>query len=539
MANRLFLYLLIFGANSLKAQNPIVYLSFDDWPLVKLDGGKLICTDYVNIFTDEFNSSIQFDKNWNKYMGNNPDCGLAHGSGSVFSETNVILDTAAITGGITGQVELYVTKTSTTGDIDCDSNVTNYITREYTGGVIQKSADQAFNLGRYKFRFKFPMQNKIWSAFWMFHNGIEIDMIDNGYSSNVNHNVFQNDLANQIFNSPCSPFFSECNFCPTPQGIDCYSSNATCAGITENHYNWDCMYLAEGFHELICEWTPYQISFSIDGYETGTVYRYYDLDKNPLKIACGDLIPEIVVKENPAFASRVKDTYMLPIIWTSTACNQNNSDTASCNQTGAVILDNFIVDERVYQVLSLLPEPLCYKLCNNENICINIKQYPLNFMYSKSNSLFNPLPPITVSSWNLTSPNAVITSSNDHSICIEYTGTSCSNPTSCQEKVCFEANYSSPGFPSGSIIKCLYPPQEPKFYSQCSSFIEASKENQNESKKCLCVDLGNNCDALVLLDNQPVPSSPTGGLICYDRANPCINMDVTIDNCGNTISYSS
>jgi hypothetical protein len=51
------------------------------------------------------------------------------------------------------------------------------------------------------------MQNKIWSAFWMFHNGIEIDMIDNGYSSNVNHNVFQNDLANQIFNSPCSPFF--------------------------------------------------------------------------------------------------------------------------------------------------------------------------------------------------------------------------------------------------------------------------------------------------------------------------------------------
>jgi hypothetical protein len=134
MANRLFLYLLIFGANSLKAQNPIVYLSFDDWPLVKLDGGKLICTDYVNIFTDEFNSSIQFDKNWNKYMGNNPDCGLAHGSGSVFSETNVILDTAAITGGITGQVELYVTKTSTTGDIDCDSNVTNYITREYTGG---------------------------------------------------------------------------------------------------------------------------------------------------------------------------------------------------------------------------------------------------------------------------------------------------------------------------------------------------------------------------------------------------------------------
>jgi beta-glucanase (GH16 family) len=536
-SKRLFYALLFLGA-TIQGQNPSVYQSFDDWPLVKLNGGKLICTDYVNVFRDEFNDAQFFNQNWNNFMGNSPtNCGLAHGSGQVFSQNNVLLNTTAVTGGLSGQVELSVTKVTTTADANCDPNIVNAITRKYVGGVIQMQ-NVAYNLGRYSFRCQFPSQSQAWTAFWMFHNGVEIDIVDNGFKSNVNHNVFQNDLANQILNSPCNPFFSECNFCPSPQGIDCHGLNHSCSEPNGNDYDWPCNFLADGFHEFVCEWTPYKISFSVDGHSTGTIFRYYNLEKIPVNIECGDQIPELVVKENPAYASRWNGTWMQPIIWVSTVCCETCDCILETELPTTLFVDNFIVDERVYQVASL--DPGCYILCPGEEVCMEVKQIPLNFLYSGSNAQYNPLPPLSISDWEISSINATVTSSDNNSICLTYTGNGCPDVGACLEEVCIRATYAGGGSNAGSLAKCIYPPQKPKFFAQCNSFSVAARDVPQEPENpCFCVDLGNNCDAIVVVDDQQLTSNLNGGLRCYTSKKPCGKMEVTIDNCGELTTYSS
>jgi len=519
-----------------------VFEHFDEWPIVKLNGGILACSEYHTEFEDNFNT---FDGNkWNKYMDNNPyhrfHCGAP---AAIFTDDNVTIsnnDYLMLTVKAVNPAYRLQDPNHIPSDYDCFQDV-DYVERNATAGIVEMKG-QHYNLGKYEIRCKFPNSGSAWSAFWMWHHH-EIDIFDIAFRGGFGQGLSRNKksptddsegrYSTQITNSPCCPHFSNCDFCST-NGITC-TSNGCSSDCDPINDIYNCEYMANSFHVVGCEWTPFRISFYVDGTTIGTVYKYYNFDKTGINVECGENIPEGLVRENPVF-TMIYGTGFHPRIWIT--ANPEHyvtlpNPTVDCDFEGCdasnpgtfpdtLLVDYVKIEERIYEQVNLIPDD-CYILCNNHEtpVCVDLNTTFINHIYEGNWNWpwTNYVPDVAESvSWNISTNNATLTEEEIYNACFTYNGT---NSVILSADVVIQ--------PSGetlNISKTLNP-IEPKIYYDIL----------DDGTIILCVDKNDYCDEIQTSINGDELDTEEEDITCYSA--PCIeDFSISYSRCGFTKSIS-
>ncbi len=135
-----------------------------------------------------------------------------------------------------------------------------------TGMIMGRSDLPAYRYGYFEASLKLPDGPGWWPAFWMWLHD-EIDVLEHfGGADEFLYNVYS--------------------------GPQCESTSQHEAKITDNR-----------FHRFAVEWTPFKITFFLDGEPLPKVaYRFYDLNGRPLNISCEQPeVPEGYYYLNPNF----------------------------------------------------------------------------------------------------------------------------------------------------------------------------------------------------------------------------------------------
>ncbi|HFC01190.1 MAG TPA: glycosyl hydrolase family protein, partial [Phaeodactylibacter sp.] len=153
-----------------------------------------------------------------------------------------------------------------------ENGVPQTITRKYSQGMIhsrntEEGGWSIAKMGCYKFakfttRMRFPKSKKVNASFWFFGAGNEIDVFElfDGTNGHVRSSIHQWNII-------------------APDGVT----------HAEYALNYELGKLAEKFHIWELNWTPYKITWSLDGKIFRTFYRYYQLqvtENNHDKRAC-------------------------------------------------------------------------------------------------------------------------------------------------------------------------------------------------------------------------------------------------------------
>jgi hypothetical protein len=360
--------------------------------------------------------------------------------------------------------------------------------------MVMMSQDLVFNLGKYEIRCKFPNKNHIWSTFWMWHHD-EVDIFDLGFRAKFNHNCFHNNYTASIHQSPCCPFTVDCDYCPT-NNVDCTAAT-DCQACGEPY--WGCHFMAEDYHVVGCEWTPFKLSFYVDGVTTGTVYRYYNFDKTPVEVACGDSIPEGLVRENPAYLD-IQGRGFRPEIWIATEskvgvpCDYADCpDRADITDLPATLLVDYVkIEERAYERIALMPD--CYQLCDNDPstpVCVKLESEYYNFIYDGQWGWLGPNPAPKVISWTKPANGAILPNTQTGTeCCFTYDQPDCS-VAPCQRRLPIQASVQTHTGDVYNLSKMLQPPMPKLTYLTLGN-----------GTKQLCVDRDNYCGPLQGLQYQ-------------------------------------
>lgn len=518
---------LAFICHNTDAQSNSPYPHFDSWPKVNLKGGILACSPYQTEFEDHFSNATLDASRWDTYEDGNPIGGRYHcGAGSViFTDENVQVNN--------GNLELTVKRENTPVSLtnpDVSGNLQPFdahccqdvlsVSRNVTAGMVSIDQSLVFNLGKYETRCQFPNKGSVWSTFWMFHHD-EIDIFDLGFRSGMSQNSISEGYEASIEGSPCCSDFVDCDYCVS-NSVDCTGSNGC------NNCDYSCEYMADGFHVVGCEWTPFKIRFYVDGVTTGVVYRYHALDKTPIDVECGGIIPEGVVRENPAYID-IQGRGFRPEIWITVeqGCPNGDCNFASCpdaadpNDLPATLLIDYVkIEERVYERISLVPE--CYELCDNSQtpICINLESEYYNFIYDGHWNWNGPTPPIALS-WSIPSNNGTVLPDSSTQGCFTYDHPDCS-VSPCQRRMLVQAAVQMHTGVVHNLSKMLLPPK-PIIYT--SIFQEDIKQ--------VCIE--HYCDFDIIINNQPVDAHE--GLNCF-IADCNLHLEVIYDDCGNSVTLT-
>lgn len=529
------------------SQSPYPYTNFYQWQKVKLKGGILACSGYDEIFRDDFNGT-QLDANkWDTYSTQYGNAGRFHeGAESViFKDENVVVKD--------GNLELTVKKedytlypnpgqqTFTVGNYPPYLNI-DHITRQATSGmVIYKDNGEFFNLGKYEMRCKLPDNTHAWTAFWMNHNGTEIDIMDIGFTGKINMNSFNNNYISSVHNAPCCSEIGGCDFCS--------ADSHECTNCNNCSVDFSCDYLSNGFHTIGCEWTPFELRFYIDDKTMGTIYRYYYEDKTPVVVTCNGEIPDKVVYENPSFA-RIIGTGFRPWIWITAGVNyEAEGGYATINYCKlkdngndlpqTLYVDHVYIWERMYERISLVPE--CYSLCKTDNLpfCVKLDTEPYNFGYKRNNWGWNnssntPRAQADIQSWSIPSNNGEIIQTASDKAYFKYLGPDCTT-TPCKRQMKIQVNAILQLDPvtqlnpvTYTITKLLTQP-EPKIYT-------------NPATNEICIDRDNFCGPYdIVLPDKTVNTIPDGGqagglneldLYCIPRCSSLYQNILKYNDCG-------
>ncbi|MCC6462695.1 MAG: glycoside hydrolase family 16 protein [Saprospiraceae bacterium] len=531
----------------------LVYSTFADWPLVKLKGGMLVCTDWQTndeAFIENFDDESVFDTRWDRLAGSDPLQGAFHGSScdNIFVTNNVEL--VPVSPGSSDKI-LHLT----TRQEDQPVTVPNFnnglpgqgwpclppglqtLESVFTGGAIHMKEPFKYNLGRYEIVLKMPLKNNVWSAFWMWHHD-EIDIMDIAYYGKFLQNVFnaQGSTAS-LQDAPCCTHMAGCDFCDDiVDHIDC-SGFANCGNCNEQNPQevpYDCGYMADGaWHTVGCEWTPYKVMFYVDGVVTGTVYRYYYPDKTPVIIECGGTIPDAVVRENPAFP-QIKERYFQPIVWIVPEGDDDCPGAGFCNEPGdlpaTLQVKEISIRERAYQRVAITG---CFDLCDAGDICLDFDFENLNGLYGTQFGVehVEPVPDPNLSNCVVVSKGngyGTVTDCGPEKICFTYNAEGCAKPEGCIG-IRTELGYPAP-MSNLSLIKWLTP-QKPTVYSQCDGTSVVSRDKPAEPE-CVCVDPGTTCNLTVLSDGTATDISYEDGLTCFSVEGPCAPFEVLYEKCG-------
>lgn len=492
------------------------YALFDSWPIKKLNGGKLICNDYQVTFFDDFNGNQLDGTKWEPYL-DDPETGIFHcgAPSTIFTQNNVNVNNGNLELTIQSTPDYTVTFDTPT-DVHCYKGIT-ILKRDITSGCVQMQP--GFNLAKFEIKCQFPSQHCPWSAFWMWHHD-EIDIFDGGFHSMFHQTSFNYDAQQgtgywaSIERSPCCPAFRECDFCNT-QNVDC-SADDYCDCNDEIHNPYLCAYMADGFHIVGCEWTPFKVRFYVDGVTTGTVYRYYTLDKNPVDIECGDDLPEMLVRENIAFPDII-DRWWRPIIWITAAsiysenypctnldCPDNHCDPA--DYPAKLLVDYVKIESRMYEKISIEANN-CYELCQNSSsvTCMNVKTEVLNWQ--------GLLSPATATTWSFPSNNVTVSQQNSN--CFTYDGPGDVN---------IQAVIQNPYGASFNLTKSLKPPKPEVIINPIGEYGTLT-----------CISPGDYCgDYSYIFDGQIYNVNSGDGIICHDLNTACDCQYITLNwiECG-------
>ena len=533
----------------------LVYSSFENWPLVKLKGGQLVCTDWQTnneAFIENFDNEGLFDTRWDRLAGSDPTQGAFHGSAcdNIFVTDNVEL--VPVSPGSSDKILELTTRLETqpvtVPGFDngapgqgwpCLPPGMQTLQSVFTGGAIHMKDPFKYNLGRYEIVLKLPLKNNVWSAFWMWHHD-EIDIIDIGYYGKFLQNVFnaQGSTAS-LHDSPCCTTMAGCDFCDDiVDHIDC-SGFANCGSCNEQNPQevpYDCGYMADGgWHTVGCEWTPYKVMFYVDGLITGTVYRYYNLDKTPVIIECGDAIPDAVVRENPAFP-QIKERYFQPIVWIVPEGDDDCPGAGFCNEPGdlpaTLQVKEISIRERAYQRVALTG---CFDLCDEGDICLDFDFENLNGLYGTQLGVehVDPVPDPNLNSCVVVSKGngyGTVTECGPDQICFSYNTQGCAKPEGCIG-IRADLGYPPPLNTTG-LLKWLTP-KKPQVFSKCDD-TSVIPRDQPTAPECVCIDPGTTCALTVLADGTATDVSYDDEFACFSLEGICAPFEVLYDKCGET-----
>lgn len=511
------------------------YPLFDTWPIVKLEQSKLVCDDYQTTFLDEFNGTQIDPSKWYTNLGtaSSPNFHCAS-KANFFTSDNVSVNN--------GMLDLTIKWNETPQVLqhpfDCCDWEENYcnstdMSRNITSGCV--STTDFFNLGRYEARIKFSDNEKVWNSFWMWHHD-EIDITDFGIPSYYFSATHSGGVSSLAADGPCCTSFVDCDFCEA-NSIDCSASpDCDCKG-----WILDCHYLPDDFHVIGCEWTPFRVSFYIDGITTATVYRYYKLDKTPLIIECGDEIPAIYVRENPSFpyitpdvnnptVKTPSDIGFRPTLWIATLPldEENNCTLENCpawilaeNLPASCLVDYVKVETRTYENVSIVPD--CYQLCTSTTpVCVDLQTFRYNSTYGNpqfAEATVKPLAPPLNWDWQLSSLNTInITQRTSKELCFDNTGSS---------DVTITANITHPfGGQDFELTKVLAAP-EPEVFLQPVGTGWA-----------ICIHPNGYCgDYSYSIGNQTFTVNSAAGIQCLDDCECSSSITVNWLECGVLTSY--
>lgn len=509
----------------LAAQSP--YPLFDEWPLRRLGGGLLVCSEYQTAFYDNFAGTQLDSTKWDTYENGNPLGGRFHcgAEAAIFTDDNV---------RVNNQLELTVKRPdsgvyvlqSPDGqpfNAHCYDQIP-YLARQATAGMIMIDQSLVFNLGKYETRCKLPNKDNIWSAFWMWHHD-EIDIFDIAFRSKITHNVYSEGLTASVRESPCCPYVVDCAYCPT-QNLNCTAA-PNCADCGDDH--WGCEYLAQDFHTIGCEWTPFKISFYIDDVTTAVVYRYYTLARTPVDVDCGDAIPEGLVRENPAFI-KIQGRGFRPEIWITPEedyarpCAYDSCfDQCDADGLPATLTVQYVkIEERIYEQIRLQPD--CYALCENSNtpVCVGLESEYYNFIYQGIWNWSGPPPPV-VQAWSILSANGAFTEQDADHACLSYNGPDCSSAGDCRRQLRLQAQVQTHDGRVHTLTQTLEQPRP-----------ELTVFTRLDGAEQVCIDAGRYCGSLeAMFNGQPVQ----GPLECFALADGCNQLSLQYDNCGTPVLW--
>lgn len=541
--------------------SPSPYLSFSDWPLVKLKGGMLVCTPYQDnqhAFVENFDDEQKFNERWFRHLAPNPVQGGFHGGtcGAVFLPENVQLIPSAPNSSdkyLALNAKLEVPPVTITGYDNgppgqpawpCLPAGVQNITRGVSAAAIHMKEPYKFNLGKYEIQCKFPHKDNVWSAFWMWHHD-EIDIFDIGYYKGVIQASFHGNHTAALHDSPCCTYMKNCDFCDDiVDYVDC-SSATGCGECDEQAHQevpWGCTYLADGnWHTIGCEWTPYKVMFYVDGVVTGTVYRYYYPDKTPVIIECGGEIPEAVVRENPAFPD-IEGRYFQPMVWITAEGIETCPGPICTNPEdlpATLLVKEISIRERAYQSVALTG---CFDLCESGKFCLDFKSEDLNGLYGSGHGGFahvDPIPKPILGDCQLLSNSGgsgtIKECGKDNQVCLEYNTAGCEDPGNCLS-VSVDLGYPTPPLQGTRLVKRLKP-QKTQIFSQCSNTTVSYRE-EPAGLACVCIDPGTTCNYNVTYGGVTTDLKYEDGLKCISINDPCAVIDVYYEQCGEPQFYS-
>ena len=530
----------------------ISYSSFDSWPLVKLKGGKLVCTDWQTdneAFIENFDDEALFDSRWDRQVGSDPIQGAFHGAAcdNIFVPANVNL--VPITPGSSDKIlELTTRKETQPVTIPgynngapgqgwgCLPSGVQTLSSEFTAGGIHMKEPYKYNLGRYEIVCQLPRKSNVWSTFWMWHHD-EIDIMDLGYYGKFSQNVFHGDYAASLQDSPCCPHFSGCDFCDDiVDHIDCsgYPNCGICNTANPQEVPYNCGYMANGsWHTVGCEWTPYKVMFYVDGVITGTVYRYYNEDKTPVIIECGDEIPEGVVRENPAFLD-IKERYFQPIAWIVAEGDDDCPGPGNCNAPedlpATLKIKEISIRERAYQSVALTG---CFDICDEGDVCLDFEFENLNGLYGTHAGVVHvePIPDPNLNNCavvSITNGYGTVTKCGPDEVCLTYNADDCVKLHGC---VGVRADLGYPPPLNGTTYTKWLTPRKPNLYTQCEGTTVTYRDVPGGGT-CFCVDPGTSCSVFVSGDRELSTISYENGLTCFSTESPCQPVALVYEYCG-------
>jgi Glycosyl hydrolases family 16 len=385
LSTAFFLFLTSFSSGQSNFPNDIMH----KWQIEYLEGGIFVESDIPSKnFIDNFEGASLNTANWMMHYGNGVDCGSRTHQcweEQVYKDENVAVSD--------GYLRLTAQKEQVTW-----SNQT----RKYTSGMIHgRDHVQIYNYGRWSIRCNFPTYSNgeyaaLWPAFWFWYHD-EFDVFENfgnpdAFLSNVHFNTSKPELSD---------------------GSEIKAD-------------------LRGFHTYEMEWTPFKITFFMDGNAIKTVYKYYLLNDTPLDVNPGQTIPSGYYKVNPVYIDTwTKDSngnlipkFFQPIINLAVLPNGPIQEPhLDCEgKQCAIPLTNWragtdydvllpatwLVDwvkleENKYEIVNVTIND-CNGLCVNDNFQVNLN----SFIY---NATLNPIidySPITDVSWNFGSNSIVI-----------------------------------------------------------------------------------------------------------------------------------
>lgn len=354
----------------------------NNWNPCRLNTSLFICGSN-SVWIDTFGGTSINSNNWATKLGptNLALSARLHGNNSeqLFLDQNV-----TVAGG-----KCIITMKNdnpSVANTDGDGNVIGSpITRDISSGVIY--CKEAFNYGKYEIRSKNPDHAHAWTSFWVWHHQ-ELDIYD----------VFSNHTLHTAvidYDTRDSKSFSPSSLGIDPSEMNTYSAN----------------------------WTPYFIDIAVNGNVIHTVYRYYDENGTPLRVDCGDIIPQGLYYENPSFLES-NGVFFSPIAWFAVDLNCWNN---SCDDTGApnpfdgqndcdydnspytscgpaidlndlpltYEIDYISVEESGFDLIEFSPNCVTFEQCDNEYCFVTINESLNPAMFFNSQFTITSIQPVS------------------------------------------------------------------------------------------------------------------------------------------------